>query len=143
MAITRLHRLLAVWSLCYSSLVFGFAPKTIPHYRSCPSTTTALGMGKQIRSKQAELAKKLALAKKENYYQPEDVQESETTKRLTDKEVKAQNDRKRFAELLQKQSSSLSDLSSDGYLNKQQEEAEIDAYRTYNVLARFACLSFQ
>jgi hypothetical protein len=143
MAITQLHRLLAFWSLCLSSLVFGFAPKTIPHYRSCPSTTTSLGMGKQPRSKQAELAKKMALAKKENSEQPGDDQASETTKRLTNKEVKEQNDRKRFEELLQKQSSSLSDVSSDGYLNKQQEEAEIDAYGTYNVLARFACLSFQ
>ena len=50
--------------------------------------------------------------------------------KLTEREIRERNDRLRFEELLRKGSASvLNDYSSDGYLNKQQEEEEIDAFR--------------
>lgn len=93
-------------------------------------SSTSLCMAKKIRNKQAELAKKLALAKEQNALKVGvDPSSPDELERLSDKEMKERNDRLRFEELLQKQAASLNDISSDGYLNKQQEEAEIDAYR--------------
>jgi competence protein ComGC len=39
------------------------------------------------------------------------------------------NDRLRFEELLKTQPASMNDVASDGYLSKEQEEAEINAMR--------------
>lgn len=49
---------------------------------------------------------------------------------LSDKEIRERNDRLRFEELLKKGTVHvMNDYSSDGYLNRQQEEDEIDAVR--------------
>jgi hypothetical protein len=125
MAISRLHRTLTL-SLCACSVVFGFSPIPRPSCRKGQSLTV-LDMAKKMRNAQAELAKKMELAKKKQAGNQVDDQGSET-ERLTDKEVKEKNDRLRFEELLKKQSTSLNSVSSDGYLSKQQEEEEIDAF---------------
>jgi hypothetical protein len=89
-------------------------------------------MAKSSLKKQADLRRKLELAKQQNKEEDDDNQPVASKKSLlTDKEIKERNDRLRFEELLQKGSSSvLNDYSSDGYLNKNQEEEEIDAART-------------
>jgi hypothetical protein len=94
-------------------------------------SSTAVGMAKKMRNKQAELANKMALAREQKAQEEgADLQQGpEAEERLSSKEIKERNDKLRFEELLKKQSTSLNDVSSDGYLNSQQEEAEIDAYR--------------
>lgn len=83
-----------------------------------------------MQNKQAELAKKLALAREQKALKEGiDLQGPEAEERLSTTEIKERNDKLRFEELLRKQSTSFNDVSSDGYLNAQQEEAEIDAYR--------------
>lgn len=73
-----------------------------------------------------ELAKQQA-AEREGQ---DDTASDETKKaKLSDKEIKEQNDRRRFDELLKSSSVSVSGISSDGYLSKQQEDLEIDALR--------------
>ena len=115
-----------------------FSPTTIGnnisirnhHDRS--STSTSLLMAKKIRNKQAELMKKMAEAKKQNQDPSKPRQEAAPSqKKMTDQEIKEQNDRRRFEELLKSRAVSMNDISSDGYLSKGQEEAEIDAYRKY------------
>ena len=95
-------------------------------------------MAKKIRNKQAELAKKMEMAKQQSAWKEDgsgiDTHNSNPKKetRLSAAEIKAKNDRLRFEELLQKQSSVvLNDYSSDGYLNKEQEEQEILAARKF------------
>jgi hypothetical protein len=96
------------------------------HTRNLP---TQLYMGKKIRNKQADLAKKMALAKEKKSEKEDSDTSSDdaSNKKIADKEIKEINDRKRFEELLKSSSVSLREISSDGYLNKEQEEAEIDA----------------
>lgn len=98
---------------------------------------TALWMGKGLnksRNKQADLQRKLALAKQQN---GKTVTPSDDSSKLTDDVMKEQNDRKRFQELLDRSSSKvLNDFSADGYLNQQQEEKEIDAMRESCVVCR-------
>jgi competence protein ComGC len=94
-----------------------------------------LDMAKKMHNKQAELAKKMAMAKKQKIEnQGENAEVGAVKEKFSDKEIKERNDRLRFEELLKKQSSSLNAVSSDGYLNKQQEEEEIDAYRKCHFL---------
>lgn len=89
-------------------------------------------MGKGLnkaKNKQAALKQKLENAKRQKLEEAGEEAEEER-RRLSDKEIRERNDRLRFEELLQKGSASvLSDYSSDGYLNIQQEEEEIDAFR--------------
>jgi uncharacterized membrane protein YgcG len=129
-------------------------PRSLRHVRSVFTTTqqqhhynspagTMLFMGK-LHNRQAELQKKMALAKKQNAnnnknndkdngngQQSSSSSSSFTTmgdsSRLSPQEIKEQNDRKRFEELL-KGSQVFS--GEDNYLNDQQEEESIDAYRT-------------
>lgn len=115
-------------------MVAGFQtrPTMAPRYAVTVDSPTVLSMAKKMQNKQAELAKKLALAKQQNALKEGvDATSSRGTGRLTDSEIKERNDRLRFEELLKKQTASLNDISSDGYLSKQQEDAEIDAYRKY------------
>jgi len=87
-------------------------------------------MVKKMRNKQADLAKKLAAAKEQNMKQDENlVDRPRVETRLSDRDLKELNDRRRFEDLLEKQTASLNFVSSDGYLSREQEEAEIDAYR--------------
>ena len=92
-----------------------------------------LGMAKKMRNKQADLAKKMAMAKERASREQQDGDEpgsSEKSAKLTNAEMKEKNDRLRFEQLLKTQSSAvLNDYSSDGYLNKRQEEEEIKAAR--------------
>jgi len=99
-------------------------------------SAVALFMGKG-KNKQLLLKQKLEDAKrqklKDNANNDDAVGDSAAKKQLTDKEIRERNDRLRFEELLKKGSATVfNDYSSDGYLNKQQEEEEIDAFRKYS-----------
>lgn len=76
---------------------------------------------KSLKSKQAALRQKMEQAKR---------QKEEPPSSFTDEEIRQRNDRLRFAELLQRGGGA---LSSDGteYLNRKQEEEEIDAVRKF------------
>lgn len=90
-------------------------------------------MGKGLskaNNKQALLKQKMEEAKRQNLDPAEDAEIIAGRQKLTEREIRERNDRLRFEELLRKGSASvLNDYSSDGYLNMQQEEEEIDAYR--------------
>lgn len=102
-------------------------------------------MGKKLQNRQAELQKKMMLAKQQKEQQKnnsanndnDDEVDSASTKvdsRLTDEEIKEQNDRKRFEALLNSSSASMSvdadgNSVSDNYLTIEQEDETIDAYR--------------
>lgn len=111
--------------------VVAFQPR-IQSRRSLVSI--ALGMAKKPRNKQAALAEKMALAKKQAA-EKEGLGQTEKAgkEKLTDKEMRERNDRLRFEELLKNQPTSMNDVASDGYLNKQQEEAEINAMSKWKV----------
>lgn len=97
------------------------------------TTTTALSMG--LKNKQADMKRKLELAKQQ-MPNPDgspamDAKADETPKAVTAEQIKAQNDRKRFEQLLKREGGkSLNAYQSDGYLNKEQEEEEITAARS-------------
>ncbi len=119
--------------LCGSGVVAAFQPAPITTSHDKITSSTSLWMAKKIRNKQAELAKKMALAKEQNAQnEGVDPGSPHALERLSDKEMRERNDRLRFEELLRKQTASLNDISSDGYLSKLQEEADIDAYRKLN-----------
>lgn len=120
----------------HPSPILAFVPKGQITSRGLDAagTTSQLNMAKKIRNKQAELAKKLALAKEQNAREEGIESEgSESSGRLSDSEIKEVNDRRRFDELLKTQSASMNTVASDGYLSKQQEDAEIDAYRKFQI----------
>ena len=124
MAIFNLPRALTL-SLCFGSAVFGFTPTLrISLRRKDQRSLVGLDMAKKLRNKQADLAAKMAALKKEKSEKPE----GSKTKRSTDEELKEQNDRLRFDELLKTQSTSLNSVSSDGYLSREQEDEEINAF---------------
>jgi len=97
-------------------------------------STSSLFMGK-LRNKQAELQRKALLARQKAAEKADSSSPSEGGEkkiRMTDEELKAMNDRKRFKELLSMNSASISsgdDELSDNYLSQEQEEENIDAYR--------------
>jgi len=115
--------------LISSSEAFSVLPESFQRssHHVTPSTVLHLKLNKQ-----QDLKKKLELAKKQNKKE-EDIVDDESkdqSGRLTDKEIKEQNDRLRFQEMLDKKGSIvLNDYGSGGYLNKQQEEEEINAAR--------------
>jgi hypothetical protein len=89
------------------------------------------GLNSRARNKQAALRQKMEEAKRQKR-KAEGVQDDSEGKDndhlMSDDEIRERNDRLRFEELLKKGSATvLNDYSSDGYLNKQQEEEEIDA----------------
>lgn len=99
--------------------------------------TSSLFMGK-MRNKQAELQKKMMMAKQQAAQKANegDVWSSskagEEKMRMTDQELKEKNDRKRFDELLNSQSAPIGAAAgkeSENYLSQEQEEENIDAYR--------------
>lgn len=93
--------------------------------------STSLFMGK-LRNKQAELQRKMMLAKQQAAQKAsENGDESSSKVRMTDEELKEANDRKRFDELLNSHSAMIGDKSSDSYLTQEQEEENIDAYRKF------------
>ena len=84
-----------------------------------------LGMAKKMKNKQAELAKKMELAKQQAALETSEEKDGSVGK-LSDDEIKKQNDRKRFEELLSTQPVAMTDLSADSYLAKEQEELDMD-----------------
>lgn len=92
--------------------------------------STSLFMGK-IRNKQAELQRKMMLAKQQAAQKAKEGNAGEEIKRMTDEEVKEMNDRKRFDELLNSHSALIGggEKESENYLSQEQEEENIDAYR--------------
>lgn len=117
--------------------------------RYSSTTNTSLFMGKKLQNRQAELQKKMMLAKQQKEQQKnnsanndnDDEVDSASTKvdsRLTDEEIKEQNDRKRFEALLNSSSASMSvdadgNSVSDNYLTIEQEDETIDAYRKFSI----------
>lgn len=83
---------------------------------------TEIGLAKKMKNKQAELLKKMEMAKQKASQQESDESEVKPSQ----EEIKKQNDRKRFEELLSRQPVGLSDLSADNYLTKEQEEQDMD-----------------
>ena len=99
--------------------------------------STSLFMGK-FRNKQAELQRKMALAKQQAAQKAsendDDGSSSKGAKaRMSDEELKEANDRKRFDELLNSQSASIGAKSSDSYLTQEQEEENIEASRKFRM----------
>ena len=130
--ISRKEVVLGLWLLSTSCL--GFVQVVQPHAcKRLGKRDVKLGMAKKMRNKQADLAKKMAMAKERASREQQDGDEpgsSEKSAKLTNAEMKEKNDRLRFEQLLKTQSSAvLNDYSSDGYLNKRQEEEEIKAAR--------------
>ena len=126
---------MATFRICRTVVFFlatactlGFAPEPrLSSFRK-DQQLTVMELAKKMRNKQAELAKKMALAKKQKDGVPGEAKGVTKGEKLSAKEMKEKNDRLRFEELLQKQTTSLNSVSSDGYLNKQQEDEEIRAY---------------
>ena len=84
---------------------------------------------KQTSSVETETGRSQAKKAAEEAGSADDTNAKELQK-LSDEEIQERNDRLRFEELLKKGSANVfNDYSSGGYLNKQQEEEEIDAYR--------------
>mmetsp|Transcript_7537 Transcript_7537/g.18465 ORF Transcript_7537/g.18465 Transcript_7537/m.18465 type:complete len:319 (+) Transcript_7537:37-993(+) len=128
------------------SHVMGFEQRFLSFQRSssscCPSDnsqnasgrngSTSLFMGK-FRNKQAELQRKMELAKQQAAQKASENDDGSSLKgakaRMSDEELKEANDRKRFDELLNSQSASIGVKSSDSYLTQDQEEENIDAFR--------------
>jgi hypothetical protein len=124
--------LLLVFSflLVPATVVEGFISRLKP---SWASRLPPLSMSKKLKNKQAEMLEKLKKAKQQKDgggdSRNDDADDADgSASRLSKEEIKEQNDRMRFQELLDKSSSMiLNDYSSDGYLNKRQEEEEISA----------------
>jgi len=93
---------------------------------------TEIGMAKKMKNKQAELLKKMELAKQQAAQETSAEVGSEA--KLSDAEIKKQNDRKRFEELLSTQPVGMSDLSADNYLTQEQEEQDFDLRRSGQAL---------
>ena len=108
-------------------------PPGAPSSPRSQQSVTGLFMGKGLskaNNKQALLKQKLEEAKRQKLDHAKDTETIAGRQKLTEREIRERNDRLRFEELLRKGSASvLNDYSSDGYLNKQQEEEEIDAFR--------------
>jgi peroxiredoxin len=117
-----------------------------------------LSMGK-LRSRQAELQKKMALAKQQNANKPQqddnELQGTTTTSsssspppssspsnKVTEKEMKEINDRKRFEELLKNSQVIPGSGGSDDYMSQEQEEEVIDAYRKLQTRIRKYCFMY-
>jgi hypothetical protein len=101
--------------------------------RKCvvPRNFVVLEMGKGLnkaRNKQADLLKKMELARQQKEGDATDENAPNSLQRLSSAEIKKQNDQKRFEQLLKQESSNvLSAYTRDGYLSKEQEEEEISA----------------
>jgi hypothetical protein len=96
-----------------------------------PRNALVLEMGKGLnkaRNKQADLLKKMELARQQNEGDTTEDTPKASLQSLSNAEIKKQNDQKRFEQLLQQESSNvLSAYARDGYLSKEQEEEEISA----------------
>jgi len=140
-----------------NKLSFSNHPSSIRDQTSSTTTTTsptALFMGSfnKRRNKQAELMKKMELAKKQKQEREGDGKgEQDATSastKMTSDEIKARNDRKRFDELLNRESvTHMSELGGGSYLTSKQEEEDMDAackslcYCRVSFFSRYSTLS--
>lgn len=92
----------------------------------------------KAQNKQAALRQKMEAAKRQNQDGITEPEIATEKSGLSDKEIRERNDLLRFEELLRNGAANvLNDYSSDGYLNRQQEEEEIDAVRKCLFVAVF------
>lgn len=123
-----------------AAVVDAFAPMTQPSLniqKNEPSSTSLYGAFNK-RNKQADLMKKMQEAKRQREMSEggetaaaivEEEEKSKANKRLSDEEMKKQNDLKRFQELLDSESATVNyDIGGSNYKTKQQEEEEIDSF---------------
>jgi hypothetical protein len=82
-----------------------------------------MASSKSLNNKQAALRQKMEQAKRQN------EKEAESSRSLSDEEIRQRNDRLRFEELLQKGAAAINSSDDGGYLSRKQEEEEIDAFR--------------
>jgi len=88
-----------------------------------------MGSFNKRRNKQAELMKKMELAKKQKLEKSgQGDSDKDTKSKMTAEEIKVRNDRKRFEELLNSESvTHMSELGGGTYLTSKQQDEEIDA----------------
>ncbi len=109
------------------------SPTRIPR-----QSTTAMYGAFNKRNKQGDLLKKMEEARKQREMTegngssdasfPDGDNAKSKGKRISDEELKRENDMKRFEQLLNRESATINyDLDSANYMTKQQEEEEIDA----------------
>ena len=123
-----------------AAVVDAFAPMTqrsLNIQKNEPSSTSLYGAFNK-RNKQADLMKKMQEAKRQREMSEggetaaaivEEEEKSKANKRLSDEEMKKQNDLKRFQELLDSESATVNyDIGGSNYKTKQQEEEEIDSF---------------
>jgi hypothetical protein len=126
-----LGKSLVLWFSLIGSQSSAFTP--ISTYNRRARSTLFMGKGlNKAKNSQADLAKKMALAKQQrdgaDLSKPVNLEEP-ATGRLSDEEIKKRNDMLRFEQLLKAGGSVMNDFSGDNYLTKEQEEAEITAIR--------------
>lgn len=127
-----------LWFAIVASQSSSFVPISTFHRQNVVAspTGTTLLMGKGLnkaKNKQADLAKKMALAKQQrdgaDVSEPVNLVET-PSRRLSDEEIKKRNDLLRFEQLLNAGGSTMGEYTGDNYLTKRQEEEEINAARS-------------
>ena len=120
--------LLSLYSMVASSEAF--APTSQIVNKSCGCTSTTLFGAFNKRNKQADLLKKMADAKKQRQVDSGEAVPvtTEVKGKLSDEEMKKQNDLKRFQELLDSEGATVNySIGGDNYKTQQQEEEDLDA----------------
>lgn len=128
--------LLIIFGGFLSSSLLGVNSLLSPTRISKQSITAMYGAFNK-RNKQGDLLKKMEEARKQREMteengssdgSPHDDYAKSKGKRISDEELKRENDMKRFEQLLNSESATINyDLDSANYMTKQQEEEEIDA----------------
>jgi len=115
------------------AMMEAFAPTSQLMNINCGYTSTSLYGAFNKGNKQADLMKKMANAKKQRETTDDDGTyappvAADTKGRLSDEELKKQNDLKRFQELLDSEATTANyDIGGSNYKTQQQEEEDIDA----------------
>lgn len=124
--------LLSLYSMVASSEAF--TPTSQIVNKSCGCTSTTLFGAFDKRNKQADLLKKMADAKKQRELDGGEAvpvtteAKGKAKDKLSDEEMKKQNDLKRFQELLDSEAATVNyNIGGDNYKTQQQEEEDIDA----------------
>ena len=127
------------FSFIFLSFSEGFTP---PHHASRREGATAIFGAFNKRNKQAELMKKFDDAKRRREMNEAGLSEEEISKEtkvtLSVEEIKERNDKKRFEELLNRETNFIGgdDLSGTNYMTRKQEEENANACE-YNLKARY------
>lgn len=120
------------FSFIFLSFSEGFTP---PHHASRREGATAIFGAFNKRNKQAELMKKFDDAKRRREMNEAGLSEEEISKEtkvtLSVEEIKERNDKKRFEELLNRETNFIGgdDLSGTNYMTRKQEEENANAYK--------------